>query len=129
MRVLVTGAEGQLGQSVRKCAEMIADVEVGSFLSSGIDSSYIAEAAKVDKTFTVGFESPDGDRYNEIGFAKDFAKTIGVSFTTVNRWENGKAQPNIKAMKALKAFCVEHGYPYELLEKSWHEQMIENVEP
>ena len=59
-------------------AHKIADVEVGSFLSSGIDSSYIAEAAKVDKTFTVGFESPDGDRYNEIGFAKDFAKTIGV---------------------------------------------------
>lgn len=59
-------------------AHKIADVEVGSFLSSGIDSSYIAEAAKVDKTFTVGFESPDGDRYNEIHFAKDFAKTIKV---------------------------------------------------
>ena len=59
-------------------AHKIADVEVGSFLSSGIDSSYIAEAANVDKTFTVGFESPDGDRYNEISFAKDFADTIGV---------------------------------------------------
>lgn len=59
-------------------AHKIADVEVGSFLSSGIDSSYIAEAAKVDKTFTVGFESNDGDRYNEIGFAKTFADTIGV---------------------------------------------------
>ncbi|MBQ8202747.1 MAG: asparagine synthase (glutamine-hydrolyzing) [Clostridia bacterium] len=59
-------------------AHKIADVEVGSFLSSGIDSSYIAEATDVDKTFTVGFESPDGDRYNEISYAKDFAKTIGV---------------------------------------------------
>ncbi len=59
-------------------AHKIADVEVGSFLSSGIDSSYIAEAANVDKTFTVGFESPDGDRYNEIHFAKSFADTIGV---------------------------------------------------
>lgn len=59
-------------------AHKIADVEVGSFLSSGIDSSYIAEAAKVDKTFTVGFESPDGDRYNEISFAKKFADTIKV---------------------------------------------------
>lgn len=59
-------------------AHKIADVEVGSFLSSGIDSSYIAEAANVDKTFTVGFESPDGDRYNEIHFAKEFAKTINV---------------------------------------------------
>lgn len=63
-------------ESVR--AHKIADVEVGSFLSSGIDSSYIAEAANVDKTFTVGFESPDGDRYNEIHFAKKFADTIGV---------------------------------------------------
>ena len=59
-------------------AHKIADVEVGSFLSSGIDSSYISAAAKVDKTFTVGFESPDGNRYNEIEYAKKFADTIGV---------------------------------------------------
>ncbi len=59
-------------------AHKIADVEVGSFLSSGIDSSYISAAAKVDKTFTVGFESPDGNRYNEIEYAKRFADTIGV---------------------------------------------------
>lgn len=58
-------------------AHKIADVEVGSFLSSGIDSSYIAEAAKVDKTFTVGFVS-ENDQYNEIHFAKQFADTIGV---------------------------------------------------
>lgn len=59
----------------------------------------------------------------------EFAEAIGVSFTTVNRWENGKAQPNIKAMKALKQFCIDHGYSYELLEKSWHEIKIEGVEP
>lgn len=58
----------------------------------------------------------------------EFAKAIGVSFTTVNRWENGKAQPNIKAMKSLKQFCLEHSYPYELLEKSWHEIMLEDKE-
>ena len=74
-------------------AHKIADVEVGSFLSSGIDSSYIAEAANVDKTFTVGFESPDGDRYNEIHFAKDFADTIGVKhiakvITPEEYWSN-----------------------------------------
>ena len=79
-------------------AHKIADVEVGSFLSSGIDSSYIAEAANVDKTFTVGFESPDGDRYNEIHFAKDFADTIGVEniskvITPEEYWGNfGKIQ-------------------------------------
>lgn len=69
-------ADKAVRESVK--AHKIADVEVGSFLSSGIDSSYIAEAANVDKTFTVGFESPDGDRYNEIHFAKEFADTIGV---------------------------------------------------
>ena len=70
----------EVDKAVRESVEAhkIADVEVGSFLSGGIDSSYIAEAAKVDKTFTVGFESGDGDRYNEIGFAKQFADTIGV---------------------------------------------------
>lgn len=74
-------------------AHKIADVEVGSFLSSGIDSSYIAEAAQVDKTFTVGFESPDGDRYNEIHFAKEFAETIKVEniakvITPEEYWSN-----------------------------------------
>ncbi len=70
----------EVDKAVRESVEAhkIADVEVGSFLSSGIDSSYIAEAANVDKTFTVGFHSGDGDRYNEIGYAKQFADTIGV---------------------------------------------------
>ncbi len=70
----------EVDRTVRESVEAhkIADVEVGSFLSSGIDSSYIAQAAKVDKTFTVGFQSTDGDRYNEIGYAKQFADTIGV---------------------------------------------------
>lgn len=56
-------------------AHKIADVEVGSFLSSGVDSSYVAAVADVDKTFTVGFGSDE--RYNEIGWAKGFSKAIG----------------------------------------------------
>ena len=56
-------------------AHKIADVEVGSFLSSGVDSSYIASLADVDKTFTVGFG--DDEKYNEIGWAKRFSKAIG----------------------------------------------------
>ena len=90
----------RVDEAVREsvAAHKIADVEVGSFLSSGIDSSYIAEAAKVDKTFTVGFLSPDGDRYNEINYAKDFADTIGVKhiskvITPEEYWGNfGKIQ-------------------------------------
>ena len=55
-------------------AHKISDVEVGSFLSSGIDSSYIAAAANVDKTFTVGFGKDE--KYNEISYAKEFAEFI-----------------------------------------------------
>ncbi len=55
-------------------AHKIADVEVGSFLSSGVDSSYVAAVADVDQTFTVGFGSDE--KYNEIGWAKEFSKAI-----------------------------------------------------
>lgn len=33
----------------------------------------------------------------------DFGKILGVSFTTVNRWETGKTEPNYKAMRAFEA--------------------------
>ena len=56
-------------------AHKIADVEVGSFLSSGVDSSYMAALAKVDKTFTVGFANK---QYVETDFAKEFSAHIGV---------------------------------------------------
>lgn len=55
----------------------------------------------------------------------EFGKALGVSFTTVNRWENAKARPNIKAMKALKKYCEEQGLPYEPLERSWREMKIQ----
>lgn len=61
-------------------AHKIADVEVGSFLSSGVDSSYVAAVADVDKTFTVGFGNDE--KYNEIGFAKNFSKAIGKENTS-----------------------------------------------
>ncbi len=54
---------------------LIADVEVGSFLSSGIDSSYIVSLAKPDKTYTVGYENK---KYDETMFAKDLAKKLGI---------------------------------------------------
>lgn len=53
-----------------------ADVEVGSFLSSGVDSSYVAACFKGDKTFTVGF---DYEKYNEIDYAKALAEKINVN--------------------------------------------------
>lgn len=56
-------------------AHKISDVEVGSFLSSGVDSSYIACLANVDKTFTVGFKQK---KYNEISYAKELSDIIEV---------------------------------------------------
>ncbi len=56
-------------------AHKISDVEVGSFLSSGVDSSYIACLANVDKTFTVGFKQK---KYNEISYAKELSDIIQV---------------------------------------------------
>lgn len=53
----------------------ISDVEVGSFLSSGIDSSYIVSLAKPDKTYTVGYDNP---KYNEIEYAKDLTKRLKI---------------------------------------------------
>ena len=56
-------------------AHKIADVEVGSFLSSGVDSSYMAALAHVDKTFTVGFADK---QYDETDYAREFSEKIGV---------------------------------------------------
>ena len=56
-------------------AHKVSDVEVGCFLSSGVDSSYVASCFKGDKTFTVGF---DNEKYNEISYAKELSKEIGI---------------------------------------------------
>ncbi|WP_405728717.1 asparagine synthase (glutamine-hydrolyzing) [Anaerotignum sp.] len=56
-------------------AHKVADVEVGSFLSSGVDSSYVAACFNGDKTFTVGF---DYQNYNEIDYAKALSEKIEI---------------------------------------------------
>lgn len=58
----------------------ISDVEIGSFLSSGVDSSYVASCFKGEKTFTVGFGYED---YNEINYAKDLSESVGLQ--NINR--------------------------------------------
>lgn len=44
----------------------------------------------------------------------DFADAIGVSFSTVNRWENGRAIPNYKALTRIKEYCNQNGIEFEL---------------
>ncbi|MCI9433754.1 MAG: asparagine synthase (glutamine-hydrolyzing) [Bacilli bacterium] len=67
------GIREHLDDSVK--AHKVSDVEVGSFLSSGVDSSLIATLSNVDKTFTVGFENKN---YSEIDYAKDLSGKINT---------------------------------------------------
>ena len=77
---------------------MIANVEVGSFLSGGIDSTIVtALAAKINpkiKTFSVGF---DVEEYNELTVAKKTAKYLGVENISINVSE----QDYIKALPSV----------------------------
>lgn len=64
---------------------VVSDVEVGTFLSSGVDSSFVAATFRKGmdkqrgKSFTVGF---DYDKYNEIGYAEALSRFIGIESNT-----------------------------------------------
>ena len=57
----------------------ISDVEVGCFLSGGVDSSYVVnEVMKGNdrvRTFSVGYAE---EKYSELGHAQEFSRVIGV---------------------------------------------------
>ncbi len=56
-------------------AHRISDVKVGSFLSGGVDSSYITACLMPDKTFSVGFAY---DKFNETDYAKELSDKLGI---------------------------------------------------
>ena len=77
---------------IKESVEMhkISDVEVASYLSSGVDSSYLTYLGQVDHTFTVGFEE---GKYSEIQDAKEFAESIHMQndakvITPEEYWDN-----------------------------------------
>ena len=43
-----------------------------------------------------------------------FAKELGVSFATVNRWESGKTKPTYKTMKLLDDYCKKNGILFDI---------------
>ncbi|MBD5555990.1 MAG: helix-turn-helix transcriptional regulator [Roseburia sp.] len=50
-----------------------------------------------------------------------FADELGVSFSTVNRWEKSKAIPNYQTMKRLVAYCKRLNVDSRNLEEVWRE--------
>ena len=53
----------------------ISDVKVGSFLSGGIDSSYITRCLMPNKTFSVGFANKG---FSEVDDAKELSKLLDI---------------------------------------------------
>ena len=49
----------------------------------------------------------------------EFARELGVCFSTVNRWETGKTMPTYKAMKNIEAFCIRRSIDSGPFIESW----------
>ena len=45
-----------------------------------------------------------------------FAQELGVSYTSVNRWEMGRATPTYKTMKLIDDYCKEKGIEFDIHE-------------
>ena len=45
---------------------------------------------------------------------EDLARELGVSFATINRWENGSYNPSRLAKKAFEEFCVNKKLNFEV---------------
>lgn len=77
------GIKDVLEDSV-KYHQMTSDVEVGSYLSGGVDSSYVVSVAKPDKTFSVGFkeENKGSFTFDETVYAKELSDILGIKNTS-----------------------------------------------
>ncbi len=47
---------------------------------------------------------------------EDFARELGVSFASINRWERGKTRPSKMALKAIEEFCIKHNVTYNTMD-------------
>ena len=75
---------------------MVSDVEIGAFLSSGVDSSLIAAKFSGNKAFTVGFFD-ENSKYNEIHLASQLAEALKLEHhtKTITREEYWEAIPKV----------------------------------
>lgn len=53
---------------------------------------------------------------------EDFAKAIGVSFTTVNRWESGKSMPSYKTMRLINDYCKANNIDFDISQEVIQQQ-------
>ena len=47
----------------------------------------------------------------------EFAKHLGASYTTVNRWENGKSTPTFEKMRRLREFCENRNISFNIIQE------------
>jgi DNA-binding transcriptional regulator YiaG len=51
-----------------------------------------------------------------------FAQELGVSYTTVNRWEMGRAKPTYRTMKLIDEYCKNKGVEFDIHESLTQEK-------
>ena len=91
---IVKEIDDVLGDSVEH--HMISDVEVGTFLSGGVDSSVIAARFGGKRAFSVGFREA-GDHYNEMSLARETAEKLKLEFheKNISKDEFAEAVPKV----------------------------------
>ncbi|MGN0985160.1 MAG: asparagine synthase (glutamine-hydrolyzing) [Candidatus Enterenecus sp.] len=81
-------------------AHEISDVEVGAFLSGGIDSSVITALSRPDKTYSVGF---DREGFDETGEAQALCQELGLK----NKSKTISSQEFFDALPAIQYYADE----------------------
>lgn len=105
--------DARLRETVRLCLK--SDVEVGAFLSGGIDSSLLvalmrAEQARV-QTFTVGYRG-EAAGYNELAWARRVARALGTEHHELIL----DARANLELLpRMIAAYDEPHGEPTSVL--------------
>ncbi len=45
---------------------------------------------------------------------EEFARELGVSFATVNRWETGRAKPTYRTLRLIDEYCKNHNISFDV---------------
>ena len=55
-------------------------------------------------------------KLNIFVYSHYLVKKLGVSYSTVNRWEKDKTKPNYLALKSIDNFCKIHKISFDISE-------------